>query len=365
MIKHLYIHIPFCESICSYCDFQKRVSSIQTMEKYKKKLIEEIDSIKNLSFSLETIYIGGGTPTHFPYLENILIKINESFDLSNLKEFTIESTTSSVLKYKNIYKKYNVNRISIGIESFNSDTLKYINRKEETYESIKNIMNELNSCGIYNINLDLIYSLPYETIESINKTLDYLLNLHPTHISYYDLIIEDKTKLSYDIKMNKVELISEDLSIKFYNLIRNRLEKNGYHRYEISNYSLKGYESIHNLSYWNLDEYIGIGLSSHSQINNKRYMNTNILKDYLDCDNFDDIKEYYDFDKEKEYFLLGLRKRSGISIKKYKDEYKIDPIIKFNLKKHIENGLLELKKDNLRFTEKGLILGNIVFEEFV
>ena len=335
------------------------------MEAYKNKLIEEIEFNKDKYKFIETIYIGGGTPSFYPYLIDILSKIKEVINLKIVKEYTIESTLETVLDYKNIYSKYGINRISIGIESFNTKTLEYISRPIYSLDYIKHVMNELNKYSIFNINFDLIYSLPYETIESINKTLDYIEILKPNHISYYDLIIENKTKLFYDLKNNKIKLLDEDTNLEMERLIDKRLESLGYIKYEISNYAYEGYKSLHNLSYWNLEEYLGLGLSAHSQYDNKRYSNTTNMKEYLSTLDFNMIKSYYDFNEESEYLLMGLRKIEGISLTEYKNKYNIDPIDKYNLNKHIDSGLLEIKDNYLRFTKKGLDLSNIVFEEFV
>ncbi len=365
MIKHLYIHLPFCKRICAYCDFTKRVSNLKIMEDYMKKLIEEIDFNKDNLKSIETIYIGGGTPSFYPYLESILKKIKEVVDISKVKEYTIESTLETVLDYKTIYHKYGINRISIGIESLNKDTLKYINRPVYSKESIKDSISELIKNNISNINFDLIYSLPYETIDSIKDTLDLIKDIKPAHISYYDLIVEDKTKLAYDLKNNSISLLDEDTNILMRDLINDSLIDMGYNHYEISNYALNGFESIHNLSYWDLDDYIGLGLNAHSLVNNKRYSNTDSLKEYLNSKNFNDIKNYYEFERCSEYFLMGLRKTKGVSLSKYIKIFNEDPIVKYNLKKHIDNHLLEIDGDYLRFTKEGINLGNIVFEEFV
>ena len=365
MIKHLYIHIPFCARICPYCDFNKRVSNDLMMNRYKDKLIEELSFYKDSLKSVETIYIGGGTPSFYPYIEDVLIKINEYINISNIKEFSIESTPETILNIKDLLPKYGINRVSIGVESLNPKTLEYLNRKNTSYLALKNIIEELNKVGIDNINLDFIYSLPFETIDTIKKELDEIKLLNIKHISFYDLIIEEKTKLYFDLKNNKVNLPSEDDNILMRDLIEEKLAEFGFNRYEISNYSKDGYESIHNLSYWDLEDYLGIGVNSHSLVDNKRFSNTPNLKEYLDSKTFIDIKEYYEYDKKKEYFLMGLRKTKGVSIKEYKKINDIDIFKEFNLNKHIDEGLLEVDGDYLRFTKNGLHLGNIVFEEFV
>ena len=369
MIKSLYIHIPFCKRICPYCDFFKRVSSQKIMEEYKDSLIKEIELSKSHFNTLETIYIGGGTPSFYSYLKDILVSLRDNINLSSIKEFTIESTPETILDIKDLLKEFNINRVSIGVESFNPKTLSYLKRDSSSYEDIKYIIDELKSIGINNINLDFIYGLPFETYKSIKKTLKYINKLNVSHISFYDLIIEEKTELYHDLKNKKIELMDEDLNIKIKNYIDYKLNKLGFNKYEISNYSKPNFESIHNLSYWNLDEYIGLGAGAHSEYDNKRYENKSDLLFYINelkNNDLSNIKIEYDFDYEKEYFLMGLRKVKGVSLSFYKEKFNIDPLIKYpKLNYFIDNSILEIKNDYLRFTKKGMNLGNLVFEEFV
>ena len=362
MIKHLYIHIPFCKKICPYCDFNKRVSSDNYMIKYRDKLKEEIKLYKDSYKDLETIYIGGGTPSFYPYLKDILDELNKYIDLKIIKEFTVESTIESLANLIDIIPNYNINRISIGIESFNEKTLEYLGRRFDINDLCENL-NKIKEIGINNINFDLIAGLPFETIDSIKKGLDILISLNPTHISYYDLIKEEKTKLSYDLKMKKINLPKEDEVVEMLNLIDEVLGNNGYTKYEISNYKKEGFESIHNLAYWRLNDYLGLGSSAHSLVGFKRFYNTYDLKEYINGD-LNKIEE--DTNLKNEYFLMGLRMIKGVSISKYKSIYNKEMFIDFPfINKFIDLGLLRIDGDNLSFTDKGLRLSNIVFREFV
>ena len=369
MIKALYIHIPFCDSICPYCDFNKRVSSDETQKMYLKKLKEEIDYNLDSFNDLETIFIGGGTPTAFNYLEELLEYLSLHVNLSKIKEFTIETTIDRALRYKDIYKKYNVNRLSIGVESFNKRINEYLGRKNNKYIVLKKVINELRISGINNINLDLIYSLPSSNRHTVKEDLLKIEKLNVEHISFYDLIIENNTKLKYDLDNNKINLPDEDESIKMRDLIDKYMPRFGYHQYEISNWSKDSFESLHNKSYWELKEYLGLGLGAHSQANNTRFSNPTSLKTYALTNSKEEYlsnRDYYDFEKDKEYFLMGLRLIKGVSIKKIISEFYIDPFTKFKgINKLIENGLLEINNDYLRLTKRGRDLGNIVFEEFV
>lgn len=369
MIKALYIHIPFCDSICPYCDFTKRVSSDDIQKEYLEKLKEEIDYNSNSFNDLETIFIGGGTPTAFNYLEELLIHLSKYINFKTIKEFTIETTIDRALRYKDLYTKYGINRISIGVESFNSKINLYLKRKNNKYKSLKGIIKDLRESGINNINLDLIYSLPYSNRHTVKEDLLKIKKLNVEHISFYDLIIEGKTQLSHDLDKGLITLPNEDESIKMRDIIDKYMPRFGFHQYEISNWSKDGYESIHNKSYWELKDYLGLGLGAHSLVDNKRFSNPTNLKTYALTNSKEEYisnRNYYDYEKEKEYFLLGLRMIKGVSITKYKEDFGVDPLDRFvGINKLINEGLLAIENDYLHLTKRGRDLGNIIFEEFV
>ena len=368
MIKGLYIHIPFCDSICPYCDFKKRLKDDLIEKKYKDALIKEIVNKKEYLKDIDTIYIGGGTPTAFNYLLDILETIDSLIDLSKIKELTIETTTSRCLDYLNIYNKYKVNRISIGVESFDDKLKQYLNRTNETKEELIHKINKIRKSGINNINLDFIYSMPYSSTHTIKNDLELIKEINPNHISFYDLIIEPNTTLSYDLKRGRVTLPNETESVKMRDLINKTLKDYGYKKYEISNWAKDGYESIHNKYYWNLEEYISFGVSAHSFYNGKRYENISSIKEYIrliEENDFDSIIKEEDTDLKSEYFLMGLRLISGVSLNKYKELFNTDPFADFNIQKLIDNKLLVKRGDNIKLSKRGLEIGNIVFMEFL
>ena len=269
-MKSAYIHIPFCTSICSYCDFCKFYYNEEIVIKYINALKKEIkDRYKNEV--LNTIYIGGGTPSSLDIniLEDLLKYIDNTLKTSDILEYTIECNINDITKEKlELFKKYNINRLSIGVESFNKDNLTFLERNQTK----EDIINKIKLAKMYfnNINIDIIYAIPNETLEILTEDLRLFLELDIPHISCYSLIIEDHTKLG----IKKTEVIDEDLDYEMYKLIEDTLESNNYIHYEISNYAKPGYESKHNMCYWKNHKYYGFGLSSSGYIDNIRYTNT-------------------------------------------------------------------------------------------
>lgn len=363
-MKGLYIHIPFCSSICSYCDFPKMVANKENQEIYINKLIEEINSKRSLLNSITSVYFGGGTPNSISIylLEKLLNSIKDI--LFNSIENTIECNPELLtLEQIILFKKYNINRISLGVETTNQEAIKIINRHHNK-SIISNSINLLKNNNINNINVDLIIGIPNTTITTIKEDLDFILSLPITHISCYTLILEERTLLNYQINKNIITPLDDDTIADMYLYSRNRIINQGFNQYEISNFSKESYESIHNLLYWNEEEYIGCGMGASSFINNQRITNNRTLKKYLE----NIVLEAIDIsleERKKEIFLLGLRKLKGVNIKLFKDLYNEDPIIKYNLSKWINNNFLELNGDYIRIKEDKLLLGNIIFEEFV
>ena len=243
MVNSCYIHIPFCDNICSYCDFCKMFYNSDFVDKYLLELEKEINSLYNNEV-LDTIYIGGGTPSCLSIDElEKLFKIINKLNRSKACEYTIEGNFNSTSKEKlNLYKKYGINRLSFGIESIDKNNLKLLDRSLDKDEVI-DIINYSKSIGLDNINVDLIYAIPGEDINTLDKDIDFILSLDVKHISTYSLIIENNTKL----KINNTKYIEEDIDYSMYKHICNRLSN--YNHYEISNFSTLGYESRHNLCY--------------------------------------------------------------------------------------------------------------------
>ena len=365
-MRGLYIHIPFCKHICLYCDFRKTVTlKREIMEKYIKYLNNEILSYKDKYKDCNTIYIGGGTPNALPLdlLKSLFNTIDIFKEKLNIKEYSIEINPELLnIDQVNLFKKHNITRVSIGAESFNDEILKKLGR-HHCKEDIFNSVNLLKSEGINNINVDLIFAHPFDNLDLVKENLNNFYLLDIPHISYYSMILEDKTVFKYQYDRNEIEMPSEDLSADLFEFIINDLEDHNYKQYEISNFSKEGFESIHNEIYWKDLEYIGCGLNASGYLDNIRYTNSPNFKEY-----YLGKKETEVIDEEtnrNEYMMLGLRMVKGVSINEYHQRFNRNMLDDYSLDKFINDGLLEKVDGYIRFTRKGLMLGDIVFMEFV
>ena len=359
MIHSVYIHIPFCSDICSYCDFCKMYYNSNLVLKYLDALKKEI-SLNYKNEVINTIYIGGGTPSCLS-LEQLkyLFKILKIFKTDNL-EYTIECNIESITEDKLImFKKNGINRISIGIETLNLKYIKFLNR----HHNKDMVIDKINLVKKYftNINIDLIYAIPGQTIKELEEDLDFIINLGVNHISTYSLIIEEHTKFF----INNTTSIDDELDYKMYKHICNKLGYNGYDHYEISNFSKLGYESRHNLVYWNNFEYYGFGLGASGYINNIRYENTRSINNYLKG-NY--IKDFHKLDNDEiieNEFILGLRKIKGINKQEFNNKYHID----INKIKSVEELINEEKLIddgiNIYINKKYLYTSNDILVEFI
>ena len=360
-MKSVYIHIPFCDDICTYCDFCKFYKNNEWIDKYLSALEEEVKEKYN-NEEINTIYIGGGTPSILNLTQlKKLFNIIKIFKTNKLEEFTFECNVESIKKEKLEYLyKNKVNRLSIGVQTFNDKFLKYLNR-HHTYNEVKEKIKLAKEIGFNNINIDLIYAIKNQTLKDLENDLDKFLKLDITHISTYSLIIEPNTILY--IKGTKE--IDEDLDYEMYKLICNKLKKNGYKHYEISNFARIGYESKHNLVYWNNLEYYGFGLSSSGYIDNIRYTNTRNLNKYFNLNCLEDSHKLSINEKIENEFILGLRKIEGINKEQFLKKYNIDiksiGIVKKLLK---EEKLLE-NKNNIYINSKYIYISNFILEEFI
>lgn len=358
-VKNIYIHIPFCKNICTYCDFCKVYYNKKWIKRYLDVLDNEIKSIYKNDI-VDTIYIGGGTPSslNIEELEKLFL-ITKNIKLNTKYEFTIECNIEDITVEKLIlFKKNNVNRISIGVQSFNDKILKYLGR---TYNK-KLIKEKINLAKKYfdNINIDLIYAVNNETIEDLKYDLDEFLKLDLPHISCYSLIIEKNTILY----INNEKYIDDELDSLMYNEIRKKLSKK-YNHYEISNFAKKGFESVHNLCYWNNDTYYGFGLSAASYIGNIRYINTKNLTLYLNG-NIKKEKEILNkSDKIKYELILGFRKIHGINKNEFYNKYKINIKDIDNVKELLDKKLLIEDKDNIYINYDYIYVSNEILINFI
>ena len=369
----LYIHIPFCNKVCPYCDFHKMVASDNLKEKYIKALIKE-SKIKNISkYDLSTLYIGGGTPSSLKMdlLEMLFSSLNEEINLEKLEEFTFECNPEDIhIDLLKLLKKYHVSRISIGVQTLNKSFQHHIKREFE-YEKLSLVVKMLNECGFKNYSFDLMYGFLNQTISDIKLDIDKLVSLNPTHISIYSLIVEEHTifgKLKND---GHILESSDDIQANLYLFIIDYLEKLGYYQYETSNFSKKGYESIHNLIYWDHDEYLCLGSGASSFIDDVRSVTTTHIHEYIDSlinnklPNVD--SELLDFeDLTDEFVMMALRKNEGVDIKLFEEEFGVDIFEYYpNINYLLKNNIIEARGKFLFIKKEFRYVANSVIVKFI
>jgi oxygen-independent coproporphyrinogen-3 oxidase len=373
----IYIHIPFCKQKCYYCDFISFPCKENFEKKYIDALKKEIKNCKLDAKKISTIYIGGGTPSYIDsaYIKEIIDIIKEKWGtLGSSVEATIEVNPGTVTQEKlQEYKNIGINRLSIGLQSTNDKILKQIGRIH-TYNQFLETFQMARNVGFENINVDLMLALPNQTIYDLKESLKNVINLKPEHISVYSLILEENTKMYDMVQSGKLNLPDDDTERNMYWYVKDTLELEGYTHYEISNFAKANRESKHNVDCWNQKEYIGFGLSAHSYIKKQRFSNTTNLEQYIcniELNQFEKnriIEEVQnEQDMEKEFMLLGLRKIEGVSIQNFKNKFGENPIYIFmdKLKKLVDENLLDIDGDNIKLTNRGLDLANLVWEEFV
>lgn len=375
MIKAAYIHIPFCEHICHYCDFNKVFLKGQPVDEYLDSLEKEIKlTVTNNQSPLSTVFVGGGTPTSLnaQQLERLCRIISDNLPLAEHAEYTFEANPGDLSpdKLKALYEG-GVNRLSFGVQSFNDDLLQRIGRTHRakdvftSVEAAKNI-------GFDNISIDLMYSLPGQTIDDFAATLKQAFTLDIKHFSGYSLIIEPKTVFYNLLRKGKLLTPGEDAEASMYRLLMEEMAGHGYKQYEISNFAKDGYESIHNITYWNNEEYYGFGAGAHGYVNGNRRSNFGPLKKYMEplaegsLPLLDNHKVTQTEQMEEELFL-GLRKNSGVSLSAFREKYnqEIEKLFANELKELLDRGLISMDNGYLKLTYNGRFLGNEVFQSFI
>lgn len=387
----LYIHIPFCKKKCEYCDFKSYAGKEDLIDNYIKWLkyeLKEVGEGNRADYEnrlddlaiVKTIYIGGGTPSVIgaKYIEEILEVAKENYTLPEDVEITIEVNPGTVNKEKlETYKRSGINRLSIGLQSTQDSLLTNIGRIH-TYSDFLNTYNLARNIGFNNINVDLMLGLPMQKIEDLAESIDEIIKINPEHISVYSLIIEAGTPFYNKLEKGELSLPDDETERKMYWLVKERLEKAGYEHYEISNFAKKGFESKHNLACWNQEGYIGFGVAAHSYTNNVRYSNIDDIEKYIEkyIENYETDNETDNFvfqekldknSKMKEFMMLGLRKIKGVKISDFKNKFGDNPIFLYRkeLEKLVNEDLIVIDGDDIRLTNKGLDLANLVWEEFV
>ena len=367
-MRGLYIHIPFCLKKCEYCDFVSYADCYHRAGDYLVALIEELKIYRGES--IDTVYIGGGTPSSLPadaicvLLENVF----RFFDVAKDAEVTVECNPATVSfeKLKTL-RDAGVNRLSIGVQSFNDEELSAIGRLHNSHDAISAIV-DAKLAGFKNISVDLMFGLPNQTVETLKSSLISAISAGVNHISCYSLILEESTPLYDKVASHMVSLPDENTEVEMYNVVCDVLEKSGYNQYEISNFAKNDAKSRHNLKYWEATEYIGCGAAAHSYYNGQRYSNSPDLETYISAPlKKYDVTAISEKDKMCEFMFLGLRKNEGISEREFMNRFGSTFYYEFSepIKKYLELGLLEKSGDMLRFTKKGIRLSNTVLCEFV
>ncbi len=366
-----YVHIPFCTQICYYCDFSKVFIKNQPVDSYLEHLLEEFQSYDIQK--LRTLYIGGGTPTALsaPQLEMLLKGLTKNLDLSVLEELTIEANPGDLDADKiAVLKNSAVNRVSLGVQTFDDKMLKKIGRSHLEKDIYENI-DRLKLAGFDNISIDLIYALPGQTMEQVKENVAKAIGLDIPHMSLYSLILENHTVFMNRMRRGKLPLPKEELEAEMFEYIIAELERAGFEHYEISNFSKSGLESRHNLMYWDNAEYYGIGAGASGYVNGVRYKNHGPIRHYLSAveEGNARITEEHLSQKEQmeEEMFLGLRKKSGVSMARFEEKFgrSFDGLYGKIVKDLVQQGLMQIEGDRVRMTKRGLFLGDTVAERFI
>ena len=368
----LYIHIPFCKQKCLYCDFPSYAGKENLIDEYISALNKEIlDKCKD--YKIISIFIGGGTPSYLDEknLESLL-KTIDLLDFKDNMEFTVECNPGTLNEKKlTIMKKYNVNRISMGLQSTSDNLLKEIGRIH-TFEEFKKNYYEARKAGFENINMDLMFGLPNQSIEDWKLTLEDAVSLNPDHISAYSLIIEEGTCFYNLYNNDKLNLPSEEDEREMYLLTKKILNEHGYEQYEISNYAKGGKECFHNKIYWKCNEYLGVGVSASSFVDEKRFKNIDSIKEYIEkINNGEDVIEDIHVnglkDDMEEFMFMGLRMIEGVSLKEFKRRFGKDVFDIYDnaIKNNVKKGLLVIDSEKLYLTSKGIEVSNYVMSDFI
>lgn len=365
----IYVHIPFCAAKCNYCSFVSGTASKTQIEKYIDYLCDEIKEKSNFfaNKTCSTIYFGGGTPSLISekYIEKVLKTIKKCYKLCKNTEISIECNPCTVnLRKLKKYFDIGINRISFGVQSTSLLELKLLGRRHTARQAIEKIK-RAKKVGFKNISADVMIGIPEQNTTSLEKTLNNLLALDLQHISAYMLMIEKNTPLEKQVRCREVKVADDDTCVELYNFVYNKLKAKGFHRYEISNFAMKGFECKHNINYWKLGEYIGFGVSAHSFYDGKRIANSNKISEYMQNKNIS-VEKLSSKEKIEEYIMLSLRLKSGINLTKLKE-------MGYNLLQEKQKEISKLKNlklisvcgNHLKIRERAFGLCNAIVLELI
>ncbi len=368
MNRGLYVHIPFCVKKCEYCDFVSSSDCFGFENEYVNALIQEFEYYKGEK--IDTIFLGGGTPTSLKAksLCKILDGIFENFCVDKNAEVTVECNPKTADKDKlSALLSHGANRLSIGVQSLDEKVLCTIGRIHSSLDA-KNTVYDAKAVGFKNISADIMFGLPFQTVELLENTINELCSYPLSHISCYGLILEEGTPLAEKVKKDELVLPDEDTEFKMYETAVSALKKHGFLRYEVSNFAKDGAVSRHNIKYWECEEYIGCGVAAHSYFKGERFSHTENFSDYIKNPlEFENKITLSEEDKILEFVMLGLRMDKGIKDDEFFKRFKINLKDKYGdiIEKHKKNGLLEYKDGFLKFTPQGVYLSNTVLCEFM
>lgn len=366
-----YVHIPFCTQICYYCDFSKVFIKNQPVDAYLQALIREFRSYDITE--LRTLYIGGGTPTSISavQLDYLLTELSRDLNLNTLEEFTIEANPGDLTVDKiEVLQKSAVNRVSLGVQTFNDKHLKRIGRSHNEVQ-IYSTIDALKTAGFQNISIDLIYALPGQTMDDVRSNVAKALSLNIPHLSLYSLILEHHTVFMNKMRRGKLHLPTEDLEVEMFEYIISEMERNGFEHYEISNFTKPGFESRHNLMYWDNVEYYGVGAGASGYLDGIRYRNRGPIQHYLKGVSEGNARLSEEVlsknEMMEEELFLGLRKKKGVSIGKFEQKFGTSFEKRYGqiVQELQSDGLLKENNGFIQMTKKGLFLGDTVAEKFI
>ncbi len=374
----IYVHIPFCARKCGYCDFVSAVGTKEEQTYYIRMLLREIRSFEALGslYRVRTLFLGGGTPSLLEPMEllRVITQIEEEFEMDEEAEITIECNPGTLTKEKlEDYRRLGINRLSLGLQSANNRELKQLGRIH-SWQDFLDSFSLARKIGFDNINVDLMFGIPTQTMESWTDTLEKVTELNPEHISAYSLMIEEGTPF-YEIfsnPRNRRLLPDEKTEREMYHFTRKFLDERGYHRYEISNYAKEGRECRHNITYWDGGEYLGFGVSAASYLDGRRFANSDNMEEYRE----NARQSYANFRKTppqpvkntvEEFMFLGLRMMRGISITEFEQKFHVPfhEVYGEQVENMIRQGFLEEEGGRLRFTERGIDVSNSLLVDFL
>lgn len=372
----IYIHIPFCEQKCRYCDFLSFPGEhMKEKERYVDALCEEMRlRIQGKWRTPQTIFIGGGTPTALTAacLERLLAVLSASVDIENVEEFTVEANPGTIDAEKlSVLRAAGVDRLSFGVQSFDDTLLRRIGRIHTAQDAVEAVA-LARQAGFDNINLDLMYGLPGQTAEQWRATVVQALALAPSHLSLYQLIVEEGTAIARQLAEGVMPPVDEDGAAEWFVRQRDWLAASGYAQYEVSNYAQSGYASKHNQLYWRLDDYLGLGLGATSWIRPVRWVNTTDLQAY--CAALEsgvlppsEAETLTRDEQMSESVFMALRMNEGLSRARFRSLYGVDVVEAFSdaVREGLSQGWLTVDEERLRLTDAGCLVGNWVFELFI